>query len=130
MAQRAYRIREESLPDDVHIVVRGGLLEIASLRADAEAARRRFGRGGISVFGAADLEGLEGLARTRLTRFDMLTLATVGALRASGLEILPTFKSPHYTIMLPSLEDDLRRLITCENVLWANPFYVAPEVAP
>lgn len=82
------------------------------------------------MFGVADMEGLEALAQTRLTRFDVLTLVTLGALRASDLETVPTFKSPHYTIMLPSLEADIRRLIACENMIWVNCFYVAPEVAP
>jgi hypothetical protein len=43
---------------------------------------------------------------------------------------VPTFKSPHYTIMLPNLAADLRRLLACENVIWVNYFYVAPEVPP
>jgi hypothetical protein len=43
MPQSSYRIRDESLSGDAFLVVRGGLLEITTLRADAEAARRRFG---------------------------------------------------------------------------------------
>lgn len=112
------------------LVVRGGLLEITTLRADAEADRRRFGIGGVSVFGAADATDVEVLARSRLVRFDVLTVVTLGVLRAAGLETVPTFKSPHYTIMLPNLEADLRRLLVCENVIWVNPFYVVPEVPP
>jgi hypothetical protein len=128
MAQSAYRIRDESLPGYTFLVVRGGLLEITTLRADAEAARRRFSIGGVSVFGAGDATGVEVLARSRMVRFDVLTLVTFGVLRAAGLETVPTFKAPHYTIMLPNLEADLRRLLACENVIWVNPFYVAPEV--
>jgi hypothetical protein len=127
MPQSSYRIRDEFLPGDAFLVVRGGLLEITALRADAEAARRRFGTGGVSVFGAADATDVEVLARSRMVRFDVLTH---GVLRAAGLETVPTFKSPHYTIMLPNLEADLRRLLACENVIWVNPFYVAPEVPP
>jgi len=130
MAQSVYRIRDESLPVDLFLVVRGGLLEITILRADAEAARRRFSIGGVSVFGAGDATDVEVLARSRMVRFDVLTLVTLGVLRAARLETVPTFKSPHYTIMLPNLEADLRRLLACENVIWVNPFYVTPEVPP
>src|SRR5437588_8834489 len=130
MAQSVYRTRDESLPGDSFLVVRGGLLEITILRADAEAARRRFSIEGVSVFGAGDATDVEVLARSRMVRFDVLTLVTLGVLRAARLERVPTFKSPHYTIMLPNLEADLRRLLACENVIWVNPFYVAPEVPP
>ena len=57
----------------------------------------------------------EVLARSRMVRFDVLTLVTLGVLRAAGLETVPTFKSPQYTIMLPNLGADLRRLLACEN---------------
>jgi hypothetical protein len=63
---------------------------------------------------------LEALARTRLTRFQVLTLVRFGVLRASGLETVPTVRSPHYTILLPNPEADLRILIACDNVVWMN----------
>ena len=130
MAQLVYRIRDESLPGDSFLVVRGGLLEITILRADAEAARRRFSIEGVSVFGAGDATDVEVLGRSRMVRFDVLTLVTLGVLRAARLETVPTFKSPHYTIMLPNLEADLRRLLACENVIWVNPFCIARGVPP
>lgn len=125
-----FRVRREALPDDALVVVRGGLLEITTLRADAEAAKERFGEHGISVFGVVDDDALRELARTRVTGFEVLTLMTVGALRAVRLEPVPTFRRPHFTILLPDLEADLLRLLACENVIWVNPYYPGPRERP
>jgi len=122
-----YRVRKESLPDDALIVLRGGLLEFNSLRADADAAATRFGLPGISVFGAPDDAAVEKLGATRLVRFDVLTLVTAGDIRTAGLEVLPTFRRPHYTVLLPDLVDDLYRLLACDTVVRINPSYRAPE---
>jgi hypothetical protein len=115
-----YRVRREGLPDDALVVVRGGLLELLGLRSDALAAERRFGIAGLSVFAAPDEAALEALATERLARFDVLTLVTMGELRLHGLEVVPTFRHPHYTIILRDIDADLRRLLECENVLRIN----------
>ena len=59
--------------------------------------------------------------------FEILTLMTAGAIRATGLELRPTFRRPHYTVMLPDLDRDITRLSACENVPWVNPHYRHPE---
>ena len=73
---------------------------------------------------------LDELARARINRFELLTLTTLGALRAVQLKLVPTFRRPHYTILLPELDGDLRRLLACENQVWLNPHYEAPEARP
>lgn len=118
------------MPDHALVLVRGGLLEATTLRSDAAAARVRFGEYGISVFGAADEQALDLLAAERLNRFDVLTVTTVGAIRRAGLEILPTFRRPHYTILLPDLDGDLRRLLECHNEVRLNPHFQPPETEP
>lgn len=124
-----YRIRTEELPDDALVVVRGGLLELAALRSDAVAAEGRFGVAGLSLFAATDEAALDDIAAGRLIRFDVLTLMAAGTLRQAGLELLPTFRRPHYTLLLPTLDADLRTLLSCENVVRINPHYVRPEVS-
>ena len=52
---------------------------------------------------------------------------TVGTIRAAELEVRPTFRRPHYSVMLPDLDADVARLARCENVPWRNPHYQAPE---
>ena len=54
MPEPSYRVRRERPPDDTLIVIHGGLLDLVTLRSDAEAAKRRFGQHGISVFGVPD----------------------------------------------------------------------------
>ncbi|MHB8670768.1 MAG: hypothetical protein ACYDAD_09455 [Acidimicrobiales bacterium] len=122
-----YRVRSEDLADDALIVVRGGDLDPAVLRADAVAAHARFGEYGVSVFAVADEPALDELARHRLAQFDVLVLMTAGAIREAGLELRPTFRRPHYTILIPDLDRDIERLVACENVRRANPHYVPPR---
>ena len=124
------RVRREQVADGDLVIVRGGRLEREVLRFDAMEAHRRFGEYGVSVFAAGDEDELDGLSRDRLSRFDVLTVMRAGAIRAAGLELRPTFRSPHYTIMLPDLDSDLARLLACENETRVNPYFRAPEESP
>lgn len=92
-------------------------------------AYRRFGEYGISVLAAADEDALDAIAATTLRLESALTLMPAGAIRAAGLELRPTFRRPHYTMMLPALDEDLDRLVACENVVQVNPHF-APEDQP
>lgn len=67
-----------------------------------------------------------GLLRT----FDVLTVMTAGALRQSGIELRPTFRRPHYTVMLPGLDQDIFRLLRCDNGRRVNDYYKPEEVQP
>ena len=71
---------------------------------------------------------LDELARGLLVRFDVLTVMTAGALRRAGLELRPTFRRPHYTVMLPELDDDIERLIRCDNEVRTNPYFDSEDV--
>ena len=124
------RVRREQVADGELVIVRGGRLEREGLRFDAMEAHRRFGEYGVSVFAAGDEDELDGLNRDRLSRFDVLTVMRAGTIRAAGLELRPTFRSPHYTIMLPDLDSDLARLLACENETRVNPYFRAPEESP
>lgn len=96
------------------MVIRGGMLDKSSLRADAERTFRRFGERGVSVLAAPTDDDLDLLARTVLRRYEQLTVTSAGAIRRAGLELRPTFRRPHYTVMLPHL-DAVERLTSCEN---------------
>lgn len=122
-----FRVRREQLADDALVVVRGDDLSVPLIRRDALRAYRRFREYGVSVLGASDGDALDALAAGVLIRFEVLTLMRVGTIRAAELEVRPTFRRPHYSIMLPDLDADIIRLIRCENVSWSNPHYLAPE---
>lgn len=121
------RVRREEVPDDALVVVRGGLLDPERLTRDATLTFRRFGEYGISVLAAADEAALDVIAATTLQREPVLTLMRVGALRTAGLEVRPTFRRPHFTVMLPDLDADVARLVACDNVVRDNSHYVSPE---
>ncbi len=121
------RRRRELLADDSLVVIRGGMLDAASLRADAGRTFRRFGERGISVLAAPTDDDLNLLARTVLHRYEQLTVMTAGAIRGAGLELRPTFRRPHYTVMLPDLDADVERLTSCENKQRVNPYFEREE---
>lgn len=64
------------------------------------------------------------LARDRLAQFAVLVLMTAATIRRAGLELRPTFRRPHYTIMLPDLDSDIDRLKSCEKVQRTNQYHV------
>jgi hypothetical protein len=125
-----FRVRREGAADDRLFVVRGGELAEEALRRDAIRAHRRFGEYGVSVLGAASDVVLDEFAGGPLQRFHVLTIMTVGALRRSGLELRPTFRRPHYTVMLPNLDDDVNRFLRCHNEIRTNVHYSPEEVQP
>ncbi len=48
---------------------------------------------------------------------------TAGAIRSAGLELRPTFRRPHYTVIFPSLDDGVRRFRSCDNEVIENPHF-------
>lgn len=121
------RLRREEIIDDALVVVRGGLLDPARLKRDATLTFRRFGEYGISVLAVADEAALDVIAGTTLQREPVLTLMRMGTLRTAGLEVRPTFRRPHFTVVLPDLDADVARLVACDNVVRDNSHYVSPE---
>jgi hypothetical protein len=79
------------------------------------------------VLAAPTEADLDVLARTVLRRQEVLTLMTAGAIRRSGLELRPTFRRPHYTLMLPDPVADVERLAGCQNEQRANPYFGREE---
>jgi len=122
-----FRVRRERLANDALVVIRGDELSVPLVRRDAPRAYRRFGEYGVSVLGAPDGDALDALAASVLIRFEVLTVMRVGTIRAAELELRPTFRRPHYSVMPPDLDADVAWLVRCENVQWPNPHYLAPE---
>ena len=124
------RVRREPAPDDGLLLVRGDELAAETLRRDAIRTYRRFREYGVSVLGAWTEADIDELAGGLLRRFEVLTVMTAGALRHSGIELRPTFRRPHYTVMLPDLDADIFRLLRCENERRVNDHYQPEEVQP
>ncbi|MDQ1490673.1 MAG: hypothetical protein QOJ23_3187 [Actinomycetota bacterium] len=118
-----FRIRHEDIPDDALVVIRGGVMDADFLRHDARMTFLRFGEYGVSVLAAPDEDGLREVEAGPLRRYRQLTIATVGAIRRVGLELRPTFRRPHYTVIFPTLDDGVRRLLSCDNDVIDNPHH-------
>jgi hypothetical protein len=120
-------LRRERVPDDTLVVIRGGVMNEESLRRDARIAFLRFGEYGVSVLAAPDDDALKEVQAGPLRQYQRLTITTAGAIRRVGLELRPTFRRPHYTVIFPTLDAGVRRLLSCENEVIDNPYHDADE---
>ena len=126
MEQRLPRIRLLSVPDDAVFVVRGDELDPSTIREDAANFRERFadwGRYGLSAFLAVDDGEVDVLCATRLVRFATVVVFRGAALREIGIEIVPTFRTPHVTLCHQTLEELVTSLRACEHVERLNPYH-------
>ena len=114
----------DSLDDDDIVVVRGGELDVETLRSDAARYRDIYGVFGVSVFAARGITVDELAQQPPLIRFVVLTLVRVGVLRAAGFRLDPTGRNPrHFTLAFDDLDTGVRRLTACEHQRWDNPYH-------
>jgi hypothetical protein len=81
---------------------------------------------GISVFVALDDVGPTSYAellRNRLKGYPLVYTPTVSDLTDAGFRLIPTFRRPHYTVLMSSL-DDADRLHRSLGELRPNPYAV------
>jgi hypothetical protein len=117
------RLREGDVLEDVDVVlVRGGELDQAVLRANALQYHSIYGGYGISVFAVRGATLDEMAQQVPLVRFESLTLLRVGDVIAAGLRLEPTGRNPrHYTVSFDDLDDGVRRLAGCPHQVRAQP---------
>jgi hypothetical protein len=114
----------DRLDDDDVVVVRGGDLDPAVLRADAERYHSIYGDYGLSVFATREVAVDELAQQAPLVRFEVLTLVRVGVLRAAGFRLEPTGRNPrHFTVAFDELEAGIADLQRCEHRSWMNPYH-------
>ena len=118
-------VREgDGLDDDSTVVIRGGALDAATLRADAQRYHDIYGDYGISVFAARDATVDELAQQVPLVRFEILTLVRAGDLRAAGFRLEATGRNPsHFTVAFDDLEAGVEALEACERRSWQNPYH-------
>jgi hypothetical protein len=123
VAKDRYRRDGDTLDRDDIVVIRGGELDAALLRQDAQRNHSIYGVYGISVFALRDATLDELAQQPPLVRFAMLTLVTVGALRNAGLALEPTGRNTrHFDVVFDDLDDGVARLCTCEHRTITNPY--------
>ncbi len=122
--KRRFLREGDRLDDDDTIVIRGGHLDPATLRADAERYHQIYGEYGISVFAVRNVSVDELAQAVPLVRFETLTLLRVGALRTARFRLEPTGKNPqHFTVAFDDLDDGVDTLVACEHRSWRNPYH-------
>ena len=103
-----FTVRDEEPPDDIVVVVRGGIATADSLRRTAEVSMSLHGFYGVSVFLAIGMT-VEGLVRRTPElgpeRYRELRTSTVGALRSAGFQLVATGAWPHFDVVLADLGD-------------------------
>jgi hypothetical protein len=121
----SYSVRQEEPPDDMVVVVRGGLAATDSIRRTAEVSQATHGFFGVSVFLVFDLT-IEDLVRQvpelSPDRYRQLRTTTVGSLRTAGFGLLATGNWPHYDIVLADITNEaIERLQRCLGAPFVNP---------
>ena len=122
-------LRGEVVPDDSIVVVRGGPTSIEKLGAHAVRTHGAYVLDGqplfgVSVFCALDDIGpssLDGLLQ-RFAPYRVVHLPLAGQLREAGFELLASFRRPHFTVRLGTL-DELPRLLDALGRAEPNPYH-------
>ncbi len=123
--ERTPRVRLAGVPDDVVLIVRGDELDPILLAEDASRFRERFvdwGRFGISAFSAASDDEIDAVCQTRLVRFPTVAVFRRSDLEIAGIEVVPTFRTPHVTLCHEQLEELVDRLVNCAHTVRVNPY--------
>lgn len=113
-------------------MVRGDELDANVIREDASRFYRRFpawGRYGVSAFVAGNLAEVEALCETKLAPWAVVVVIELRSLEEAGIEVIPTFRTPHVTLAHARLDDLARKLLGCEHRIVINPYH-EPEVGP
>jgi hypothetical protein len=120
---RHIRLNAE-LDDETTVVLRGGSLDTALLRKDAERKFEIYGVYGLSVFAALGASVDELAQEVPLIRFALLTLLKVGDLKTAGLHLEATGRNPrHYDISFAELHSGIDRIVNCIHRTTDNPYY-------
>lgn len=123
------RVREEMPPRDASVVLRGGPDTVSLLRSHARRLNRLYTLDGAAVFGVSVFVAYGDIGPTsertilskKLHSYPAIYRTTVGALLDAGLQVLPTFVAPHYTLLIPNL-DAVSELAAAFGNLVRNPY--------
>lgn len=125
-------VRHDVPPNDTTVVVRGGPDTADKLARHAVRTNRAYQLDGqpfwgVSVFLALDELGdasLDGLLSGRLRTYRVVHTPTLEQVRAAGFEVLPTFRPPHFTLVVPdATPTTFERLLSALGPGVPNPYH-------
>jgi hypothetical protein len=105
---------------------RGDELDPELLAADATNFFDRFvdfGRYGISAFYASQPAEVDALCETKLSQFATIAIFDRAEVERAGIEIIPTFRTPHVTLAHRELAELIHRLLSCDATQIDNPYH-------
>jgi hypothetical protein len=82
-----------------------------------------FGRYGISAFYASQPAEVDALCETKLSQFATVAIFNRAEIESAGIEIIPTFRTPHVTLAHSELAELIRRLLSCHATQIDNPYH-------
>lgn len=130
-------VRNDPPPPDAAVVIRGGPDTLSLLRSHARRLNRLYELDGAAIFGVSVFVATEAtgstseqaILRRKLGSYPTVYRTTVARLTEIGFRLLPTFTSPHYTVLLPDL-DTVDDLAAAFGDLQPNPYAVEREETP
>ena len=125
-------IRDDAPLEDTTVVVRGGPDTADKLARHAIRTNRAYQLGGrpfwgVSVFLALDETrdaSLSGLLSGRMRTYRVVHTPSLAEIHAVGFEVLPTFRRPHFTLLLPDIASStLKQLLAALGPGAVNPYH-------
>lgn len=120
--------RGEPSPRPDAVVLRGGAITDARLRADAQANHAVYGFFGISVWVPSSEFAEDDLLATKLVKARTVARFLAADLAERGLELWDTGQAPHYDVVhrdAISLDALVQALIDAPRTTLINPYYDA-----
>lgn len=120
------RVRKAPIPPEAVLVVRGDVLDPDLIAEQAEQMTARYpqwNRTGVSAAVAANLTEVDALCAGRLEPFEVVVIFRRADLEASGVEIVPTFRTPHVTLAAPDAQTLIERLLATPHETITNPYH-------
>jgi hypothetical protein len=100
-----HALREEAALPDSAVVVRGGALARPAVEMALQTSWQRFEVLCLSVCAHASLTAEELWIQTpTLAHYRQVRISNAGTLRARGFVLVPTFKAPHYSLVMPEVD--------------------------
>jgi hypothetical protein len=131
------RVRDDHPPAQAAVVIRGGPDTPSLLRAHARRLNRLYVLDGEEVFGVSVFVARDEIGpaserfilESKLRSYPTIYKTTVGHLTAMGFEVLATFASPHFTVVVPTL-DRIDDLANAFGRLLPNPYAGGSKETP